>query len=321
MKFAVVGTNFISDKFADAVATLSDAEISAVYSRKCDTGEAFAEKHGINRVYTDYLDLLCDGNVDAVYIASPTMCHAEQSIMAMQCGRSVLCEKMMAASLPEFYAMKECSRATGKVLLEAMRPCFDPATELIRRSFATIGRIKRAKFIFCQYSSRYDAFLGGALPNAFNPKMKNSALSDIGIYPLHMAVNLFGMPNGIFANSAFLQNGFEGEGQILLDYSNMSVEIEYSKIRGTNEPSVILGSDGEITLDRINSPSEIYLTIGKEKQKLPYKAVPNNMIYEISAFSDMVSGKMNYLPYLDITEKTQIIVDMAYRQTGVCKKF
>ena len=98
MNFAVVGTNFISDKFCDAAKSVDGARISAVFSRAEATGRAFAEKHGIKKAYADYSRMLCDDGIDAVYVASPTMCHAEQAIAALTAGKDVLCEKMIAAT-------------------------------------------------------------------------------------------------------------------------------------------------------------------------------------------------------------------------------
>ena len=93
IRFAVVGTNFISDNFVGAVRASESAEITAVYSRKLDTGRRFAEKHMLTKVYIDYSEMLSDPDIDAVYVASPTMCHFEHSKAALLCGKHVLCEK------------------------------------------------------------------------------------------------------------------------------------------------------------------------------------------------------------------------------------
>ena len=98
MKLAIVGTNFISDALVEASRIVPSVEISAIYSRKLDTGRAFAEKHGIKKVYTDYDEMLSDDAIEAVYIASPNICHHSQSIAAMRAGKHVLCEKVMATN-------------------------------------------------------------------------------------------------------------------------------------------------------------------------------------------------------------------------------
>ena len=95
MRFAVVGTNFISDNFADAVKKLSGVSITAVYSRAEETGTHFAKKHRIENVFTSYEQMLGSHCFDAVYVASPTLLHCEHTIKALEFGYHVLCEKMM----------------------------------------------------------------------------------------------------------------------------------------------------------------------------------------------------------------------------------
>ena len=317
MNIAVVGTNFISDRFVEAAALCKNAKITAVYSRKHDTGMAFADKYGIKTVYTDYLDMLSDENIGGVYIASPTFCHAAQAVRAMRAGKHVLCEKMMGADLADCLWMERVREECGVVLLEAMRPAHDPAIEVIRSALPRLGKIRRASLEFCQYSSRYDAFLSGEVLNAFDPKIKNSALADIGIYPLHMAVNLFGEPKSVQASSIFLSNGFEGEGILTLGYGDMIATVVYSKITSGVNPSVIEGERGSLIIDKISAPSDITLHLrGEAPARLDYTAVQNNMVYEIEAFCDMAEGRSDCMPYLAITEKAHRIVEEAYKLSG-----
>ena len=321
-RIAAVGTNFISDRFAEAAALSKKGELVAIYSRKFDTGADFAQRHGLKKVYCDYDEMLADGEIDAVYIASPHIAHARQTVAALDAGKHVLCEKMIAADLDGFLLQKEAMQRSGRVLLEAMRPDFDPALDIIRDAISRLGKIRRATFEYCQYSSRYDRFKSGEVLNAFDPKMKNTALADIGIYPLHVCVALFGAPSSLTARSVFLENGFEGMGEISLSYPDMMASVIYSKITESVNPSVIEGELGSLTFDKINAPSEIKLTLRGEKPvSLKYEPLPNNMVYEIDAFCDMVGGVSSFLPYFDVTEKTMHIVDEVYQKVGITKYF
>lgn len=320
--FAIVGTNFISDRFAEAVITSDVAELTAVCSRKFDTGSAFAEKYGIKSVYTDYAEMLLDSRVDAVYIASPNKCHAEQTVLALEGGKHVLCEKAIASDMGGFLLQKRAQEHSGKVLLEAMRPDFDPAFDIIKKNIAKIGKIRRVNLEYCQYSSRYDRFKSGEILNAFDSKLGNSALADIGIYPLHMCVALFGAPRSVDAHSLLLSNGFEGMGNIFLSYDDMCASIVYSKITESVNPSVIEGEDGSLTFDKINAPSKIILHMrGAEPTVLDYTPAANNMIYELNAFCKAIGGDLNFKRYLKISETTLGIIDAAYKMTGADKYF
>ena len=321
IRFAIVGTNFISDRFAEAVKASECAEIVAVFSRKLDTGRHFADKYGIKKVYYDYSAMLSDGDIDAVYIASPTVCHSEHAKAALMAGKHVLCEKMITTTEAELASLIDLARLSGLVLLEAMRPDFDPAFDALRSALAKIGRIRRATLEFCQYSSRYDRFLAGEVLNAFDPKMKNSALADIGIYPLHLAVSLFGSPRSLLASAVFLVNGFEGSGSITLDYGDKLCQVIYSKITDSVNPSVIEGEGGSITIDRINAPTRITLRLrGDEVIDLPIDSVANNMVYEVAAFARMVLGQASPDGYLAVSKDSLNLVERAYSQTGATDK-
>ena len=322
MKIGIIGTNFISDRLCEAARLVSDVQVAAVYSRAQETGDAFAARHGIEKVYTGYGELLMDRDIDAVYVASPTICHAPQAIKAMHAGKHVLCEKMMAATLDEFYSMKACSEQTGMVLLEAMRPAHDPVYDVIRSYLPRLGRIRRATLEFCQYSSRYDRFKDGILTNAFDPSLKNTALSDIGIYPLHVALSFFGKPCAVSGSSIFLENGFEGAGALTLTYRDMIAGVVYSKVSDSVNPSVIEGELGSLTINKISAPTGLVLHLrGEAPVDIPLTTVANNMIYELSAFRDMVDGKREYASYLELTEQAQLLVDEIYRSVGIDKFF
>ena len=324
MRFGIIGTNFISDWFCDAIDELrsrgEDVESYAVYSRTAKRGEEFASLHGIAHVYDDYGKMLADKNIDAVYVASPTFKHAEQSILALKAGKHVLCEKMMAHTLEAFLEMKACAKESGLVLLEAMRPEFDPSLGVIKDAIKEIGKVRRSSFVFLKYSSRYDDYKSGKYNNTFDPSIYNSALADIGIYPLHMAVSLFGEPRGVSTKGIFLENGFLGAGEIFLDYGDHICTVSYSKISDSLSPSVIDGEGGSVSIDKITAPSRIACKpVGEDERVLEYDHAPNkiNMIYEIKAFSEMVRSMSDRADeYLRITEICQRIVDEVYTALG-----
>ena len=314
----IVGTNFISDWFAEAAKFTDGVVLGAVYSRKYETGKAFADKHGIKRVYTDYGEMLRDTEISAVYVASPTFCHCEHSLRALRAGKHVLCEKMISVSHDELSLMIDAAKENGVVLLEAMRQDFDPSAALIREYIPRLGAIRRATLEYCQYSSRYDRFKGGTVLNAFDPYMKNSALADIGIYPLHTCVSLFGEPKKIASSSVFLDNGFEGAGTAVLSYDGMTATVIYSKITDSVNPSVIEGELGSLTFDKINAPKSIvYHPRGGDAVRLDYTSVEHNMVYEIQAFRDMIAGGLDHEKYLRVSEITMRCVDKIYECSGI----
>lgn len=328
IKIGIIGTNKISHKFCEAAIQNPQTELFAVYSRAQQTGERFAQKYNIKYVFTDYTDFL-DSGLDAVYIASPNYIHCEQAIQAMEFGKHVLCEKVMAINEQEAEAMIACAKKNHVILLEAMRSDFDPAFELVKERLPRIGTLRRVEFEFCQYSSRYDNFLNGIVENAFDPELLNSAARDIGVYCIHAIVRLFGEPEKVEAYSTFLSNGFEGSGVVLMKYPDFLAQAVYSKITASVNPSVIQGEKGSILLNHIGSPTEIEIRLRKGDrdgledgtcEKLPYKPVENNMIYEIQKFYDLIKEENVEHPYLDISLNTIRIIDQIHKSDKIARK-
>ena len=318
IKLGIVGTNFVSDWLANAAGICDEISLAGIYSRDAKRGADFARRHNVAASYTDYYAMLRD--VDAVYIASPTFAHCDQAVAAMERGKDVLCEKMMAASYAQAIRMRAAADKNGVVLLEAMRPDFDPSIAVIKQGIRQIGKIRRAHLEYCQYSSRYDRFKAGEVLNAFDPAICNSALADIGIYPTHTAVMLFGRPEKIKASALFLENGFEGMGSITLEYPDMLCDIVYSKITQSTTASVIEGEDGSMIIDRTHGAKRITLALRDgSRTDIPFEYRPDNMCYELRAFLDMVLGRRLNTEYLDATLEAVRIVNESYRQTGAIK--
>ena len=215
MRFGTIGTNFIAREFLNAGETLDGFSLGAVYSRKQETAKAFAgERPGV-ACLTDLSELAARDDVDAVYISSPNLFHAEQAEMMLRAGKHVLLEKPACPNRETFDRLLEVAKENGVVLLEAMRPAFIPGFLALRDAIAEVGPVRRVSFTYCQYSSRYDAYKRGVVENAFNPALCNGSLMDIGVYCAHALVALFGLPEQTIAAANRLDNGLDSQGKAL----------------------------------------------------------------------------------------------------------
>ena len=320
IRLGIIGTNFVSDWLTEEAQKSCLYEIRAVYSRKMETGEAYAAKHGISVVYTDMEAFLSDPTLDAIYISSPNACHAAQTIDALRHGKHVLCEKPIATTSAEYRDMRAAARENGKILLEAMRPAHDPAILAIREHLPALGTIRRVQLEFCQYSSRYDRFKAGEILNAFTPSLGNAAIMDIGVYAVHVCALLFGMPElskPFYSRSVFADNHMELMGEMLLPYGDASpVQITYAKIYNSMTPSVILGENGGILIDKLSNPNSVRLKLrdGTDKE-LCTAPLANNMIYELSAFARcIVTGENSHER---VSEIEMAILDRIREKNGI----
>ena len=318
LKLGVIGSNFVSDWLCEAVKLTCDFELYAVYSRTVEKGSEFAAKHGIGTVYTDLEEFL-SSDIDAVYIASPNFAHKAQSIAALSCGKHVLCEKPIASNLAEYSEMRSAAHENGTVLLEAMRPAFDPALEKVRELLPRIGKVRRASFEFCQYSSRYDKYRSGEILQAFKSEFSNAAVMDIGVYPIHFCLRLFGRPTGdVKSNSVILPNGFEGSGEVILPYDGFTAVISYAKTFDSVTPSFISGEDGSILIDKMSAPRKITLVPRKgEAEDIPFGFKENNMVFELSEFARLIRNGEHVNIHEEYSEMETELLDIIRAQNSI----
>lgn len=288
--FGIIGTGKITRTFLEAVQSVPELALGAVYSRSLEKAQSFGEEYGA-KVFTDSLeDLAADRDVQAVYIASPNCCHCEQAIRMMDAGKHVLCEKPAASNQEEYQRMLEAARRNGVVFFEAMRPAFTPEMAMVEENLPRLGKIRQASFSFCQYSSRYDNFKNGMIENAFRPELSNGSLMDIGVYCIHWMVRLFGMPESLQASPIFLENGVDGAGAIIGTYPDMQVQLLYSKICDGHTPSEIQGENGSLLMDTVSQPQKLTLCLrGQTPEALPVTPCANNMVYEARRWAQWIT--------------------------------
>jgi predicted dehydrogenase len=288
IRFATIGTSWITDEFIRSGRQVEGFCLQAVYSRNEETARQFAAKHEVKNVFTDLSTMAQSDSIDAVYIASPNSLHAQQALLFLNNKKHVLCEKPLASNAKEAAAMTKAAKANGVLLMEALKTAFMPAMQSVRENLDKIGKIRRYFASYCQYSSRYDLYKAGKNPNTFNPQFSNGALMDLGVYCLYPAIALFGRPLEIKASGLLLDSGVDGAGSIFMKYPEMDAVIMYSKITHSVLPSEIQGEKGSITIDKIGQPGkvQIYYHNGTTEDITPTQK--DAMYYEIQEFIRLI---------------------------------
>ncbi|MBR5484609.1 MAG: Gfo/Idh/MocA family oxidoreductase [Alistipes sp.] len=329
IRFGVVGTNFITDWVIAGAREDERFELAAVCSRTQERGAEFAAKHNIPHIFTSLEDMVQSDVIDAIYIASPNYKHAEQSILAMRHGKHVLCEKPLASNAREARQMVEASKQYGVTLMEAMKSTLSPNLLAAKQNLHRIGTPRRYFASFCQYSSRYDKFKEGIVLNAFRPELSNGAMMDIGVYTLYPLIALFGRPQSINAQGVVLSSGVDGQGAVNMQYDGFNATVLYSKIANSQLPAEIEGEDGNIIIDRIQTPVDVRFyprqapASGHEKraegESLSAPETHNEYFYEVEEFINLIEqGRLESdINSHDCSIATMEVIDEVRRQLGV----
>ncbi|MEZ8061965.1 MULTISPECIES: Gfo/Idh/MocA family protein [Vibrio] len=291
IKFAVIGTNWITQKFVQAAHDTQSMQLGAVYSRNLDSAAQFAQEFNVKTNY-DSLDALAnDSTIEAVYIASPNSLHCEQSILMMEHGKHVICEKPVASNIDEATRMFKIAKQNGVVLFEAYKSQFLPNFKQVQLGLEKIGKVHKAHINYCQYSSRYQKYLNGEKPNTFNPAFSNGSLVDIGFYCVAATVALFGKPENAQASAKLLDSGVDAHGCAIFQYPEFDVTLAHSKVSDSYAPSEIQGELGAIIIDHIAECTDVKIHYRDGSiENLTQVQSENSMSYEAQAFADCIGG-------------------------------
>lgn len=104
----------------------------AIASRDASTAQSIARKHGFQKSYGSYNELLADPEVDFVYIPLPNGLHFEWASKALEAGKHVLLEKPFTSNAVEARKLVAKAEECGKVLMEAFHWQFHPAAHYFR---------------------------------------------------------------------------------------------------------------------------------------------------------------------------------------------
>lgn len=318
IRFAIVGTNWITRQFIDAAHETGAMRLHAVYSRSQSQADGFVADYPCQQTFTSLDALAACPEIDAVYLASPNALHCQQALLFMSHGKHVICEKPLASNLAEVEQMIACAREHQVVLFEAFKTASLPNFERLRQALPDVGQLRKALLSYCQYSSRYPRYLNGENPNTFDPHWSNGSVMDIGYYCLAAAVTLWGAPTRVQASATLLESGVDAHGVVLLSYGDFDVTILHSKVSDSSLPSEIQGEAGALLIEKLAECQQlIFAPRGCEKQVLSQPQHSNTMRYEAADFARLVEQRQVEHPALAVSRTTAALLTEIRRQTGV----
>ncbi|MGN8646728.1 Gfo/Idh/MocA family protein [Gracilibacillus sp. HCP3S3_G5_1] len=320
IRFGVIGTNWITDRFIDGASKLEHFQLKAVYSRTAEKALEFADKYKVEHTYTDLNELASSDQIDAVYIASPTALHSKHAITCMQGGKHVIVEKPFASNEEEVRAMIETAKQNNVTLMEAMKTTHLPNFNLMKENLDKIGPVRRYVANFCQYSSRYDKYKKGIVLNAFKPELSNGSLMDIGVYCIYPMVALFGGPERVKATAFMLESGVDGEGTVTVDYPSLNGVCMFSKITNSEMPSEIQGENGSIVIGKFSDMDDIKIVYKDGSEEiLDVGQEENTMYYEAKSFMESIENNEieNKVNTWENSLEIMRILDQARKEIGL----
>lgn len=143
IRFAVIGTNWITHQFVEAAHESGKYKLTAVYSRSLEQAQHFANEFSVEHLFTSLEAMAESDAIDAVYIASPNALHFSQTQLFLSHKIHVICEKPLASNLAEVDAAIACARENQVVLFEAFKTASLPNFHLLRQALPKVGKQRK----------------------------------------------------------------------------------------------------------------------------------------------------------------------------------
>ena len=137
LRWGILGAGSISTQWVESLRACRGATVTAVAAREPARAKAFADALNIPNAYDDYAEMAASDDVDVVYVGTITRLHEEHSLIAIEAGKHVLCEKPLAGNVDDARTMYAAAEARGVMLQDAMWTRFFPAVEHARFAIET----------------------------------------------------------------------------------------------------------------------------------------------------------------------------------------
>jgi predicted dehydrogenase len=217
VRWGIIATGGIAHSFAQNLALLPDAAVAAVASRRLPAAQKFAEEYGAT-AYGSYDELVEDPTVDVVYVATPHALHKQNTLLAFEAGKPVLCEKALTLNARDAEELVGAAREKRLFFMEAMWMRCNP---VIRRltQLASDGRLGTIQ----QVRADLGFFADRPADRLLAPELGGGVLLDMGIYPLTFAYLFLGEPDRLEAVAAMAPSGVDLNLSLSLGYPSGAV--------------------------------------------------------------------------------------------------
>jgi len=296
-KWGILGAARIAHKFAEGLKILPNAERYAVAARSLERAKTFKEKHGFTKAFGSYEEMLADPDLDVVYIATTNNLHYEHTMMCLEAGKAVLCEKPFASDLSQVKQMVEKAREKNVFLMEALWSRFIPSTIQFKEQVEN-GAIKRPMLLQCDFGfiSPFDPY-----NRIYNPELGGGSIPDIGIYPIFTAMYLFGKPESIEVMSVAAPTGTDWTTSILFKHKKKEISMLTSSFEMIlDNEARVYGEGGYLKLHSMfHMPTRLTLRTNDGRETdIPLNHVGNGYNYEAAEVMDCLDKGLIESPSL-----------------------
>jgi predicted dehydrogenase len=131
IKFGIIGCGRIAQRHAEHITNTNGCELVATCDIEFNRAQEMADRYGA-RAYQDINNLLSNQDVTIISICSPNGLHAKHSILGLNAGKHILCEKPMALSVYDCGEMIKAAEKANKRLFIIKQNRYNPPVAAVK---------------------------------------------------------------------------------------------------------------------------------------------------------------------------------------------
>lgn len=262
-RWAFIGASTIASNVAKMILPTGRHEIIGIWNRTMSKAIDFSTLYH-TKIYKTLDELWLDKDIDAIYITVTTNIHYELIMTALSHKIPVLVEKPFTINHLQANAVFNYALKQNVYVTEAMWTWFND-TAINVKKWLNEGLIGDVKHVKIDYSLPLIHYLKS--PRLEDVNQCGGALMDIGVYPIHYAIELFGLPKNVLAKGD-VKNGVDYKVDLTLEYESFCVEIRIAMDRFDGERFTAYGTLGYIRVPWFHMYNRAYACTKNRNRKL-----------------------------------------------------
>jgi predicted dehydrogenase len=317
IRFGILGFGLHAVKrLMPGFALAQNCRVSALSRRTLEKAQESARQHNIPLAFDSAEDLCRSPEVDAVLVTTPNACHLADVLLALRCGKPVLCEKPMGIHASECRQMVEAARNAGLLLGVAQVFRFEESTARLRERVAAgeIGKIvfARSEFSFPGGTGHARAWLHDSAVAGGGP------IADVGVHCVDaLRYILQDEAVRVSARGRHDIGTVESAAVLTLEFSRGTLATVVVSFRAEyRTPLELVGETGVLRADdALNVERPIRLELLRASSVVETHEVSNRLAYakQVDAFAAALEGKSKFPVPGEEGWQNQEILDAAYR--------
>jgi len=243
LRWGVLGTGWIAERFVSSVKAHTEQQVVAVASHDATRASGFAHDFGIPTSHGSYDDLVARDDIDVVYVASRHEAHTADALLAIRAGKHVLVEKPFALSQDDARAVFDAAQAAGVLAAEALWTFFLPKWDVLRqlREDGVIGEVRQLSAEYGEHFQPPHRILdSGEFGGDF---------FDLGLYPVGFATWWLDDPLVAASHQVPYPTGVTGATSALLTTLDAQATVSSTIFETTPTRAWVVGTGAVLDID------------------------------------------------------------------------